>query len=69
MIREGTLGGCLGKASYQSHGAANRVIKRVLRRHKRKPAWCGKARLVAYLCRACGHYHVGNDVKEGSHGY
>lgn len=63
------LAGCHGKLPYKTHGEASRVVKRMLRRHGVKRTWCGKAKLVAYHCRCCGHYHVGNDAKEGSNGY
>lgn len=69
MNREGVMGCCFGKASYRTVGEAKRVIERVLRRKARKPTWCGGSKMVAYRCRSCGQYHVGNDAKASRDGY
>ncbi len=68
-MNDAYFGGCFGKAGYQHRNEAKRVIARVLRRRARKPSWCGQAKLVAYKCRSCGQWHVGNDGKAGLDGY
>jgi len=60
------LSQCSGKQPYSSRSDALRVIRRMLTRHKRKPTWCGSAKVVTYKCTRCGKWHIGNDVKGGA---
>lgn len=56
-------GCCEGKLPYATKGKAIMVVKRMERRNQIKKGWCDHARLEAYHCTFCHHWHIGQDIK------
>lgn len=51
---------CTRKKQYESWAAAQFDLKTLRRKEKRTGAWV----IVAYRCRFCPYWHIGNTLKK-----